>query len=95
MLAVDNKKLAVYFKGLANHHRLKILFLLEKHKQLSLTEIIDLTRANVKTISGHTNKLVQTGLIDKTYRGRLVVHTLSPSGHKLIKLIRTFVTNTK
>jgi len=45
---------------------------------------------NFKTISGHTLKLVNAGLIDKSHNGQMVLHYLSPYGKFFVKFIREF-----
>jgi len=84
------KQLERYFKGLANHRRIAILNLIANEKAITLEEIAETLNCNIKTISGHTQKLLQAGLIRKKYRGRQVIHTLSPYGEIFHKFIQTF-----
>jgi predicted transcriptional regulator len=79
-----------YFKGAANHRRLEILLLIDSKPNLSLESITDLLDANTKTISEHTRKLVQAGLLNKRYEGRSVSHNLSPYGELFVKFIKDF-----
>lgn len=88
--AKTSKQLERYFKGAANHRRIDTLFLLNKKDSLSLDAIAKELDCNFKTISEHTKKLVNAGLLNKTYRGREVSHSLSPYGRKFIKFIITF-----
>jgi predicted MarR family transcription regulator len=44
----------------------------------------------LKTIAVHTQKLVQAGLVNKTYRGREVAHSVSPYGETFLAFIKTF-----
>lgn len=85
-----SKQLERHFKGIANHRRLDILFLIEKNPEIVLEEIARILNCNIKTISEHTRRLVQAGLVNKSYRGRSVQHTLSPYGKSIVKLIKTF-----
>jgi DNA-binding MarR family transcriptional regulator len=85
-----SKQLERHFKGIANHRRLDILFLIKNFDGLTLQEIADRLGCNFKTISGHTKTLVNAGLLDKKYKGRRVAHSLSPYGQKIIELIETF-----
>jgi len=78
-----------HLKGVANHWR-DILFLVGQFDGITLEEIAGKLQGNFKTISEHTKKLVQAGLLDKRYRGRAVAHSLSPYGQRFIKFIRTF-----
>ncbi|MFZ2522569.1 MAG: winged helix-turn-helix domain-containing protein [Minisyncoccia bacterium] len=84
------KQLERYFKGSANHIRISILILLNKTSDKTLEDISDSLEKNIKTVSEHTRRLVQAGLINKKYIGRFVVHSLSPYGQKFVKFISTF-----
>ncbi|MEK7212766.1 MAG: winged helix-turn-helix domain-containing protein [Patescibacteria group bacterium] len=84
------KQLERHFKGVANHRRIDILNLIAESGGIALEEIAKVLGCNFKTISGHTLKLVQAGLVDKKYQGRRVVHTLSPYGREFYKFIKTF-----
>ena len=84
------KQLERHFKGAANHYRIAILLLLNKHRALTLEEIVDLLNANTKTISEHTRRLVIAGLVTKVYLGRNVVHSLSFYGKSFVDFIKTF-----
>jgi len=85
-----SRKLERVFKGVSNHWRIDILFLIKKSPEISLSEISDRLRANRKTISEHTWRLYKAGLINKNYKGRQVVHSLSPYGEKVIKILNNF-----
>lgn len=89
---MENKciKLERIYKGVANHRRIEILFLLVKFKELSLNEIADLLKCNIKTISEHSKRLKIAGLINKRYKGNVVSHTISPYGEKIIKTFNLF-----
>lgn len=84
------KQLERYFKGVANHRRIAILTVVEKSEGISVEEISDKLDANFKTVSQHTRVLVHAGLLNKTYRGRRVAHSLSPYGRAFLKFIKTF-----
>lgn len=84
------QQLERHFKGIANHRRIEILGLIAKDDGISLDDIADSLNCNIKTISEHTKKLVQAGLINKKYRGRLVAHSLSPYGQTFHKFIKSF-----
>jgi len=79
-----------HFKGAANYRRLEILLLVAKNKGITLEGIVEGLGGNVKTISEHTRRLVQAGLINKNNQGRMVVHSLSPYGKLFRKFIETF-----
>jgi DNA-binding transcriptional ArsR family regulator len=84
------KQLERYFKGAANHQRIAILSLVSKNKDIDVEDIADALNKNIKTISEHTKKLVQAGLLNKKYQGRKVCHTLSPYGQKFLKFLKSF-----
>ncbi|MBI4135136.1 helix-turn-helix transcriptional regulator [Candidatus Uhrbacteria bacterium] len=84
------KQMERHFKGIANHWRLQVLLLVAEQNKITLEGIVDTLGGNVKTISEHTRRLVQAGLLDKDYRGRNVVHSLSPYGRTICQFIITF-----
>jgi len=75
---------------MANHRRIDILKLVAENEGSSLGDITEGLNCNFKTISEHTRKLVQAGLVNKKYQGRMVVHSLSPYGRTFYKFIITF-----
>ena len=79
-----------YFKGVSNHHRIKILLLIAEREKVTLEQIVDALGANEKTIGEHTRRLRIAGLIDKDYRGRFVEHSLSPYGEIFVRFIKSF-----
>ncbi len=79
-----------HLKGVANHWRISILYLISENEGISLDEISEKLGGNIKTISEHTKKLVQAGLINKNRSGRGVSHSLSPYGKRFLKFIKTF-----
>jgi len=85
-----SKQLERYFKGAANHRRLDILLLIAESGGITLEGIAETLNCNIKTISEHTRRLVQAGLLNKKYQGRSVAHSLSPYGERFIKFIKTF-----
>jgi DNA-binding MarR family transcriptional regulator len=84
------KQLERYFKGVANHRRIEILRLIAKNAGISLERIAEILNCNIKTISEHTRRLAQAGLVNKKYQGRVVSHYLSPYGKKFLDFIKTF-----
>lgn len=85
-----SKQLERYFKGAANHRRLDILRLIAKNGGITLEDIAGALSCNIKTISEHTRRLVQAGLLNKKYRGREVEHSLSPYGKRFVDFTKTF-----
>lgn len=84
------KQLERYFKGVSNHRRIQILDLINKNPGITLDGISSTLKCNLKTISGHTQRLVQSGLVNKKYRGNEVTHKLSPYGEKIYEFLSSF-----
>lgn len=82
------KELEKIIKGGANHWRLKILFLLDREPDLSLSKMTDRLEAHFKTVAQHSATLHRYGLIDKRYHSRTVLHTLSSLGNRFLALIK-------
>ncbi|MDO8585287.1 MAG: winged helix-turn-helix domain-containing protein [bacterium] len=87
----NSKQLERHFKGAANHSRIDILFLISGNPDITVEGIAEGTHKNFKTVSEHTKRLVHAGLVNKSYRGRNVLHALSPYGIKFVHFIKTFI----
>jgi len=79
-----------HLKGIANHRRIQILLLIAARNNLTLDDIVKAVDANEKTVGEHTRRLAQAGLVNKSYRGKFVEHTLSPYGRLFIKFLKSF-----
>lgn len=79
-----------HLKGMANHYRIEILLLVAKNSGITLDGIIDIIKANPKTIGEHARKLYQTGLLNKKYNGKFVEHTLSSYGKIFVNFLKSF-----
>ena len=79
-----------HLKGVANYRRIEILFLVAEDEGITLDGICSALKGNSKTLSQHTQKLVQAGLLNKFRRGKGVGHILSPYGKVFLKFIKTF-----
>jgi predicted transcriptional regulator len=86
----NSKQIEKHIKGVANHRRIDILLLISKSQGITLDDIAKTLDCNFKTISGHTLKLVNAGLVDKNYNGRAILHSLSPYGKIFVKFIINF-----
>lgn len=86
--AAVNRKLERIAKGFANHRRIQMMQLLEGSPDLSLHEIAQRLRVNVKTASEHLRRLAIAGLISKRNRGRFVEHALSDRGIASLRFLR-------
>lgn len=83
------KHLERYFKGVANHRRIDILFTVAVHEGITVTSISEFLRCNVKTLSEHTRRLVQAGLIEKRYQGLEVAHYLTETGKIFLRFLKS------
>ena len=85
-----SKQLERYFKGAANHWRISILSVVHQNEGISVDELADQLKGNFKTISQHTKSLVNAGLLNKKYKGRQVIHALSPYGRLFLRFMKMF-----
>ena len=86
----NSKQIERHVKGIANHRRIDILLLIFQSRGITLNDIAKTLDCNFKTISGHTAKLVNAGLVDKNYRERFILHSISPYGKIFVKFILDF-----
>jgi len=84
------KQIERHFKGVANYNRIEILILVSESPGITVEGIAESLDKNFKTISEHTRRLVQAGLLNKKYQGRSVMHFTSPYGKEFIRFIKTF-----
>ena len=84
------RKLERHFKGVSNHRRIQILLLVAERSGITLNDIADAVKGNMKTISEHTHRLMLAGLVEKTYAGLSVEHKLTPYGKQFVAFIKTF-----
>jgi DNA-binding transcriptional ArsR family regulator len=75
-------------KGVGNARRLAILELLAKRRDLSLTQIAQDCRGDIRTIAEHVRKLTLAGLVMKRRAGPIVEHAISPRGRKVLRFLR-------
>ncbi|MBU2509600.1 ArsR family transcriptional regulator [Patescibacteria group bacterium] len=85
-----SRQLERHFKGVANHRRIDILLLIDVEGKVNLDTISHKLNCNMKTISQHTRRLVQAGLVNKKYQGQMVFHSLTPYGKKFLTFIKKF-----
>lgn len=84
------KQMERHLKGVANHRRIEILFLVADEAGISVEGISSRLRCNFKTISEHVRRLTQAGLVEKKYEGNSVKHRLSPYGRIFINFLKLF-----
>ena len=85
-----SKQLERHLKGVANHHRIEILFLIAREEGINVEGISNALRCNFKTISEHVRRLAQAGLIEKKYQGNSVTHKLSSYGSIFLNFLNSF-----
>lgn len=83
------KQMERHLKGVANHYRIEILLIIAKQDGITLDGLVERLNASQKTLSEHTRRLTQAGLITKKYRGRFVDHSLSPYGKLFIDFLKS------
>ena len=83
-----NRELERIIKGFANHRRLQILQLLAKEPELSVQEIAEETKSEMKNISAHINKMAVSGLLMKRSDSKSVRHKLTKRGIIILKFVR-------
>ena len=76
-------------RGFSNHRRIEILRLLEKYPELSVVEISEKLKVNLKTIAEHVRRLTLAGLIMKRSLGPSVRHRLTKRGKSVLNFLRT------
>ena len=79
-----------HLKGMANHYRIEILFLIAARGTITLEGIIEAIKANGKTLGEHTRRLYLAGLVNKKHRGRFVENSLSPYGKAFVNFLKSF-----
>lgn len=83
-----NRELERIVKGFANHRRLQILVLLQKEPELSVQEIAENLKSQMKNISAHINKMAVAGLLMKRSDSKSVRHKLTKRGSIILKFVR-------
>ncbi len=76
-------------KGFSNHRRLQILDLLDKNPELSVSEISEKIKSDLKNVSEHIIKLTIAGLVMKRNQGHNVRHKLTNRGKNILIFFRT------
>ena len=87
-MTLQYRKIEKVVKGFANHRRIQILQLLNKTPDLSVDDIAQNLNVNFTTISDHIRKLSDTGLVDKKYKGRFVIHTVTKLGKHILSFCK-------
>ena len=83
-----NRELERIVKGFANHRRLQILELLYKEPELSVGEVAQKIKSDMKNVSAHINKMAIAGLVMKRNDVNLVRHRLTNRGKSILQFVR-------
>jgi len=75
-------------KGVANHRRIEVLQLLAKKPELSVLEIADELRLDMKNAAQHIQKMAIAGLLMKRHEFNNVRHKLTPRGKSILEFYR-------
>jgi predicted transcriptional regulator len=89
-MALQYKKIEKIVKGFANHRRIQIIELLSKSPSLSVDQISQNLNTDFYTTSDHIRKLADAGIIEKKYKGRFVLHTLTKRGNGILSFCKMF-----
>lgn len=84
----EYKKLERIIKGVANHRRLQVLVLLAKEPELSVQEIAEKVKSDIKNISAHVNKMAIAGLVMKRSDSKSIRHRLTKRGKYILSFFR-------
>ena len=82
-MKLSPKKLKLFerlTRGAAHQYRIKTLFLLKQHGNLSVGSISELLRTSYKNTSQHLQKMTLSALIFKTKCGNETMHSIAPFG---------------
>jgi len=85
---LEYKKLERIVKGFANHRRLQVLELLQKEPELSVQEIAERLKSEMKNISAHISKMAIAGLVMKRSDTKSIRHKLTKRGNLILKFVR-------
>ena len=81
------KRLERIVKGFANHRRIEILELLERHPEMCVSEISEKLQIEMKTASEHLRRLAIAGLLLKRYEGREVRHAITEQARHILSFL--------
>lgn len=87
MPAAHSRQIEKIIKGFANHTRIEMLQLIKERPELSLMDISNELKINLKTASEHLRRMSVSGIIQKRNRGQSVLHKVSPLGDDVLKFI--------
>lgn len=83
-MKLDYRRVERIVKGFANHHRLRILELLDATPELSVGGIAAELHLGYENASDHIRKLAIAGLVMKRSDGPSVLHKLTPRAKAIL-----------
>lgn len=85
------KKRAVeqIIRSFSNHRRIAMLCLLDENPELSVSQIADELKIDIKLASFYLRKLTIAGLIMKKSSGKSIRHKLTKRGTFVLAFVRT------
>ena len=86
---LDYRKLERLVRGFSNHRRIETMELLEAEPELSVVEIAQSLRINMKTASEHIRRLSIAGLVLKRSDAASIRHKLTSRANLTLKFLRT------
>ena len=76
-------------RGFANHKRMEILELIKERPELSVTEIAEAIRMNIKTAADHIRRLTIAGMLLKKGDGAAVRHKLTDRAEHVLRFLKS------
>jgi predicted transcriptional regulator len=73
--------------GLANHRRIEIVRLLQRHTSLCVDEVASLCKVSQSTAVEHVRRLHESGLIKKKSKGRRVLLSLTKRAATMLRTV--------
>jgi len=86
---MKTKHLERIVKGVSNHRRIQILELLGKEPELSVSEIAQKVKIDIKNASQHIHRMAVAGLILKRNQNKNVRHKLSERGKTILQFLKS------
>ncbi len=83
------KQIERIIKGASNHRRVQILDLIQENPELSVSEISEKIKSDLKNVSEHIRKLTISGLIMKRSQGKNIRHKITKRGTNVLTFCRT------
>jgi predicted transcriptional regulator len=73
--------------GLANHRRIEIVRLLQRHDALCVNEVAALCKVSQTTAVEHVRRLHESGLVTKKSKGRRVLLSITKRAAGMLRVV--------